>query len=203
MNSPEPLDEERIAADLAAIERDAPPPDRAFLDALRETSAAAFLSAAPPTTPRKRAMKLHSPRWIAAVAALLVVGVVFAQWVIRKQRVEPVNPDPEDKFVLSDKLTDDGRIGKITDVQGVARLTGDADPTVRRRSAELLGAMRAKDAVDGLIALTKDADAGVRNSAAHALGQIRDARAKDALNALANDPDGLVRDQAQIALRRL
>jgi HEAT repeat protein len=75
---------------------------------------------------------------------------------------------------------------------------------VRRRSAELLGAMRAKDSVDGLIALTKDGDAAVRNSAAHALGQIRDARARGALEALvASDPNGLVRDQATMALRRL
>ena len=100
-------------------------------------------------------------------------------------------------------LASAGRVNTFTDVASVAKLTGDGNATVRRRTAELLGAMRAKDAVDGLIALTKDPDSGVRNSAAHALGQIRDARAKGALQALANDPDGLVRDQAQIALRRL
>lgn len=95
------------------------------------------------------------------------------------------------------------RVNTFTDVTAVARLSGDVDPLVRRRSAELLGAMRAKDSVDGLIAMTKDSDASVRESAAHALGQIRDVRAKGALEALAADPSGLVRDQAAIALRRL
>ncbi|MDB4941104.1 MAG: repeat protein [Labilithrix sp.] len=95
------------------------------------------------------------------------------------------------------------RVNTFTDVPAVAKLSGDVDPLVRRRSAELLGAMRAKDSVDGLIAMTKDGDASVRESAAHALGQIRDVRAKATLEALANDPNGLVRDQAAIALRRL
>ena len=108
-----------------------------------------------------------------------------------------------DARVKLSALGSGGRDNTFTDIQSVARLTGDADVKVRRRSAELLGAMRAKDAVDGLIALTKDPDASVRNSAAHALAQIREGRARGALEALATDPDGLVRDQATIALRRL
>jgi HEAT repeat protein len=75
---------------------------------------------------------------------------------------------------------------------------------VRRRSAELLGALRAVDSVDALIALAKDADANVRNAACHSLGQIHAARARAVLEGIkASDPDGLVRDQADIALRRL
>jgi HEAT repeat protein len=100
-------------------------------------------------------------------------------------------------------LASAGRVNTFTDIPSVARLTGDGDVKVRRRSAELLGAMRAKDAVDGLIALTTDADPSVRNAAAHSLGQIRDGRARAALEAITNDPDGLVRDQAKMALRRL
>lgn len=96
------------------------------------------------------------------------------------------------------------RINHFVDVPSVARLTGDGDALVRRRAAEVLGGMRAKDAVDGLLALTKDTDAGVRNAACHALGQIRDGRARQALEAVkASDPDTLVRDQADMALRRL
>jgi HEAT repeat protein len=110
--------------------------------------------------------------------------------------------DTDGRVKLS-ALASAGRINTFTDVQGVARLTGDADVKVRRKSAEILGSMRAKDAVDGLVALTKDSDASVRNAAAHSLGQIRDGRARAALEALQNDADGLVRDQAKMALRRL
>ena len=122
MNSPEPNpDEERIAALLASTSAEAPPADPVFLAALRESSTAAFQAAAPPTTPRNRTLKLPSFRWIAAIAAMLVVGVVFAQWRVWKNRVIAPNddPTPDEKFVLSDKLTDDGRIGKVTDLQGV------------------------------------------------------------------------------------
>ncbi len=75
-------DEVELANLLASVDREAPPPDRAFLDALRERSAAAFL----PITPRSRTMKISSLRWIAAVAALLLVGVVFAQWIANRRR---------------------------------------------------------------------------------------------------------------------
>ncbi|AKU96592.1 HEAT repeat protein [Labilithrix luteola] len=101
-------------------------------------------------------------------------------------------------------LASAARINTFVDVPAVAKLAFDGDAVVRRRSAELLGGMRAKDSVDGLIALTKDADAGVRNAACHALGQIRDGRARATLEAVrTSDPDTLVRDQADMALRRL
>ncbi len=124
MNSPEPnSDEDRIPALLAALDRDTPAIDRAVLAALRDSSSAAFLAAAPPTTPRKRTVKLSSLRWIAAVAALLVVGAVFANWVVRLNRQPEVgDPTPVEKFKLADKLTDDGRIGNVTDVQGVVSI---------------------------------------------------------------------------------
>jgi hypothetical protein len=121
VNSPQPIPNDAdLPPLLAAIDRDAPAPDRAFLGALRESSVAAFVAASSRTTPRKRIMKLSPLRWIAAVAALLVVGVVSAQLIVRMNRPAVViEPTPEEKFVLSDKLTDDGRIGKVTDVQGV------------------------------------------------------------------------------------
>lgn len=98
-----------------------------------------------------------------------------------------------------------GRINSFADIASVGRLVGDGDPTVRRRAAELLGSMRAKDSVDGLMALAQgDPDANVRNAACHALGALGDLRARPVLEAVsANDANGLVRDQAAIALRRL
>lgn len=128
MNEPDPRPtDEQLAALLAATEKDAPPVDRAFLEQLRERSRAAFEAAAPatpstpstPTTapsPKERHM---SPfRWLAATAAaLLVIGLVTAYW-IATQKPAP-DPQPENKFVIEDKLADDGRIGKVTDAQGV------------------------------------------------------------------------------------
>lgn len=98
-----------------------------------------------------------------------------------------------------------GRVNNFVDVQAVTKLVGDQDAGVRRRSADLLGAMRAKDSVDGLMAIAKnDPDDNVRNAACHALGQIKDGKARPVLEDIkANDKSGLVRDQAAIALRRM
>jgi HEAT repeat protein len=97
------------------------------------------------------------------------------------------------------------RVNSFSDVASIGRLVGDGDANVRRRAAEFLGTMRAKDAVDGLMALAQnDPDANVRNSACHSLGQLRDLRARPVLEAIkANDTNSLVRDQATIALRSL
>ncbi len=97
------------------------------------------------------------------------------------------------------------RINGFTDAPAVATLLGDRDPSVRRRSAEALGTLRAKDAATGLVALAKnDPDANVRSAACHTLGILGDPQARPALEELSkNDKDGFVRDMAQIALRRL
>jgi HEAT repeat protein len=97
------------------------------------------------------------------------------------------------------------RVNAFTDTVAVGRLVGDPDANVRRRSAELLGAMHVADSVDGLMAVAQnDPDPNVRNAAVHALGALHDARARSVLEAiLANDTNGLVRDQAAIALRRI
>ena len=97
------------------------------------------------------------------------------------------------------------RVNTFGDVVAVAKLVGDTDPLVRRRTAELLGSMKAKDSVDGLMALAQnDADPNVRGAAVHALGKIGDGRARAVVEAVQrNDTNGLVRDQAGIALRRL
>lgn len=96
------------------------------------------------------------------------------------------------------------RVNTFKNAAAVASLSGDGDVSVRRSTAELLGAMRAPEGVDALLTLAKDPDANVRNAACHALGALHDAKARGVLEDLAkNDPNGLVRDQAQIALRRL
>jgi len=98
-----------------------------------------------------------------------------------------------------------GRINTFVDKAAVAKLIGDGDGNVRRRSIELLGAMRAADAVYGVIAVAQnDPDANVRNAACHTLGTLHDQKARAVLETISkNDTNGLVRDQAQIALRRL
>ncbi len=97
------------------------------------------------------------------------------------------------------------RVNAFSDAASVARLLGDGDVKVRRRAAEVLGALGAKDSGTGLQALAKgDPDANVRNAACHALGVLRDASARAVLEDIARtDADQLVRDQAAIALRRL
>ncbi|CAN5451802.1 hypothetical protein BH11PLA2_BH11PLA2_27500 [soil metagenome] len=104
---------------FSTLGHDVPPPDPAMLDALRESSLEAFRTA-PPTTPRKPAMIRSSFRWlaaVAAVAAVLVVGIVLAQWIPRTNL--PAPPQPEVQFAFSESLIDDGRIGKVTDAQGM------------------------------------------------------------------------------------
>jgi hypothetical protein len=128
MNDPEthPTDEQ-LAALFAAADKDAPPPDPAFLARLREQSQAAFESAtaattpAPPTSTRKRTMIPTSFRWLAAsVAALVLIGIGVAYWLGATRAPAPEPPPPEEKFVVEGSLVDDGRIGKVTDAQGVA-----------------------------------------------------------------------------------
>jgi len=97
------------------------------------------------------------------------------------------------------------RVNGFGDAPAVAALLGDRDANVRRRSAEALGTLRAKDASAALTALAKnDPDPNVRSAACHTLGVVGDAQARPVLEDLAkNDRDGFVRDMAQIALRRL
>ncbi|MFO0822047.1 MAG: hypothetical protein U0792_02835 [Gemmataceae bacterium] len=59
-----------------------------------------------------------SLRWIvASAAAVLLLGVGLAFWLTSVKTPEPL-PDDE-KFVLENVLGDDGRIGKVTDAQGI------------------------------------------------------------------------------------
>ncbi|MEO8878620.1 MAG: HEAT repeat domain-containing protein [Polyangiaceae bacterium] len=110
-----------------------------------------------------------------------------------------------DSRVKLASLASAGRVNTFTDIAAVSRLTGDGDAQVRRRAAEILDQMHAKDSVASLVALAQnDSDSNVRGAACHALGTIGDNSAKTALTAVAaNDSDMLVRDLAQMALLRM
>ncbi len=98
------------------------------------------------------------------------------------------------------------RVHVFTGVDAIVARIDDPSPKVRKRTAEVLGAMRAKDAVVGLIAMSSPAnesDPEVRASAVYALGKIADPAAKDAVNAAMKDPYTFVRDAAKFASRRL
>jgi hypothetical protein len=97
------------------------------------------------------------------------------------------------------------RINTFSGLSLVAGLTTDGDADVRRRSIEVLDALRAVDTVMVVMMTAQgDADAGVRAAACHALGTFGDRSALALLQNLAqSDGDTFVRDQAQIALRRL
>jgi len=97
-------------------------------------------------------------------------------------------------------------INVFTGVEEVVKRVSDESPRVRKRAAEALGTLRAKDAVTGLIALTSpdtEPNAAVRAAAVSSLGKIADPAAKPAVVAAEKDPHPFVRDAAAIALRRL
>lgn len=97
-------------------------------------------------------------------------------------------------------------INVFSSVEEVVRRIDDESPRVRRRAAEVLGAMRTSDAVVGLLALADpkiEPVAEVRQAAVWALGQLADPTGKAAVQAAVSDSNSLVRSTARIALRRL
>ena len=98
-----------------------------------------------------------------------------------------------------------GRIHGFTDGAKATPLVNDADPSVRRRAAEVLGTLHQTSAAPALIAAAKtDQDPMVRAAACHTLGRLGVASVKADLTAIAaNDADVFVRDMANMALLRL
>lgn len=97
-------------------------------------------------------------------------------------------------------------INVFSHLESVVERLSDSDAEVRRRAAEVLGTMRAADAVVGLMALATEAreeDASVRAAAVGALGKIGDSGARSAVEAALADSDPLVQSVARIALFRL
>jgi Flp pilus assembly protein TadD len=120
MTTPDPgPTDEQLAMLMAAADADAPRPDPAVLARLREQTLAAFQNAAPssPNSLRKPTMFPTPYRWVvASVAAVLVLGLGVAAWFFNQPAPVPI--DDDEKFVLADVLSEDGRIGKVTDAQG-------------------------------------------------------------------------------------
>jgi Flp pilus assembly protein TadD len=129
---PHPTDEQ-LAALMAALPKAAPSPDPEFLTRLREQSLAAFAAAPPPAAPsprRKRTMLPIGFRWVAATAAAtLALGIGFAVWVGSRTDPVPMPPPADEPFAVAATLTDDGRIGTVTDAQGVVAVK----PVLRER----------------------------------------------------------------------
>lgn len=136
-------------------------------------------------------------------------SAAYALWRINSQ-----GPNGELAIAIGDK--DQGvrmqalyaatRVNVFTGVDAVVKRISDESPAVRKRAAEALGTLRAKDAVAGLIALTSpttESDPSVRAAAVSALGRIGDPAAKDAVKAAEQDPNQFVRDAAAIAGRLL
>src|SRR4051812_39902617 len=120
MNEPEPTDEQ-LAALLRAADAAVPPPDPAFLAALRNRSLVEFQSTALQSTPSSRWKRIVTTQLFrravyASAAAVVLLGIVIAAFM----------PNPPsggggmlEPIFIEEKLTDDGRIGKVTDAQGV------------------------------------------------------------------------------------
>lgn len=102
-------------------------------------------------------------------------------------------------------LASAGRVNSFSSVAGLAAMTTDTSPEVRRRAIEVMDALGASDAVAPVTAAAQnDADARVRAVACHALGTFGNSSVLSVLQNIAqNDPDTFVKDQANIAIRRL
>lgn len=114
--------------------------------------------------------------------------------------------DGEDERVVLSALKAATRINVFTGMDAVVSQIDHPSARVRKRAAEVVGALRARDAVVGLVAITSaetEPDAGVRAAAVAALGQIGDPSTRAAVEAALDDANGFVRDAAAIALRRL
>jgi cyclophilin family peptidyl-prolyl cis-trans isomerase len=85
-------------------------------------------------------------------------------------------------------------------VPDLNRLTGDADPRVRRRAAIALGRVGLNEGTVALVPLLSDTDADVRQAAAFALGLIGDRSVSPSLLPLLADADPMVRGRAAEAL---
>jgi HEAT repeat protein len=90
------------------------------------------------------------------------------------------------------------------DAAPVAALVGDADLTVRRVAAAVVGQFREASARAGLEGLVvSDPDPAVRRNAAWALGRVGDSASRAALTEATGDSSSLVRMTARAALREL
>jgi hypothetical protein len=99
------------------------------------------------------------------------------------------------------------KVNSFSGIPALVERLSDESPAVRVRAAQVLGQMKARDAVSTLIGLSdaqNEGNAEVRSAALAALGHIGDSTARSAVEAAVDaDPDGFVRNAARIALRQL
>ncbi len=84
----EQFDDRQFEALLAAAGRDAPPPDPAFLERLREQSTEVFLNSQPSLRNKRRVMIAWTLRLLAASAALVLLGTGL-WWYVEVHKAEP------------------------------------------------------------------------------------------------------------------
>ena len=89
------------------------------------------------------------------------------------------------------------------DVDGLINALNHRDYRIRKKAAEALGEMRAKEAVDALIKTLKDENSEVRKAAAYALGRIGDERAVKPLVEALRDESLDVRFEVAKALKEI
>ena len=89
------------------------------------------------------------------------------------------------------------------DIDGLINALSHRDYRIRKKAAEALGEMRAKEAVDALIKTLKDENSEVRKAAAYALGRIGDERAVKPLVEALRDESLDVRIEAAKALKEV
>ncbi|WP_456329538.1 HEAT repeat domain-containing protein [Archaeoglobus sp.] len=89
------------------------------------------------------------------------------------------------------------------DVDGLINALNHRDYKTRKRAAEALGEMKAREAVDALIKTLKDENSEVRKAAAYALGRIGDEKAIKPLVEALKDESFDVRIEAAKALKEV
>jgi len=98
------------------------------------------------------------------------------------------------------------RVHVFSALDAVVALISDPSARVRKRAAESLGVMRARDSVVGLVALTSpdtEPSVEVRVAAVAALGRIGDSAVRPDIERALNDPNVFVRDAAHVSLQLL
>ena len=130
-------EEEQLAQLFAALEADAPPPDEQLRESLRARSAEAFVTQSCPTEssrvhiPRGRSPKfVFAWRTLAASAAAAVLAasfLFFFQFGPAKDAGVDKNVN-EPLLVNRGVLTEDGRVGEITNAQGIVSVKSVASP---------------------------------------------------------------------------
>jgi len=153
-------------------------------------------------------------KYVAQAAVGDASSLVRRSAVAALERLQSQGPNGELAVALSDSdeevrlaaLHAAIRVHVFSALDSVVALISDPSARVRKRTAESLGVMRARDAVVGLVALTSpdtEPNPEVRIAAVAALGQIGDSAVRPDIERALDDPHVFVRDAAHVALQLL